>query len=62
MPVLAALRYHWQHEVPAIVISADNSEDVRGQVLESGNWFLAKPVKANALRTTMHRVLRKTTN
>jgi Na+/proline symporter/signal transduction histidine kinase/CheY-like chemotaxis protein len=60
LEVLEALRYHWQHEVPAIVISADNSEDVRGQVLETGNWFLAKPVKANALRTTMHRVLRQT--
>lgn len=57
--VLQALRYHWNKKIPAIVISADNSEDVRSEVLGQGYWFIAKPVVANALRMTMHKALRK---
>ncbi len=59
LDVLEALSYHWQQPLPAIVISADNSESLRGQVQEAGYQYLPKPVNPAALRTLMHRVLRR---
>ncbi len=59
LDVLEALRYHWQKPLPAVVISADNSEEVRLQVQEAGCLFLAKPVQPAALRTLMRRALRR---
>ena len=59
LDVLDALQYHWQQPLGAIIISADNSDEVRDQVLSSGHLYLPKPIVANSLRTTMHRVLRK---
>ncbi len=59
LDVLEALRYHWQQNLPAVVISADNSDEVRLQVQEAGCLFLAKPVQPAALRTLMRRALRR---
>ncbi|NHO67740.1 response regulator [Aestuariicella hydrocarbonica] len=59
LDVLEALRYHWQQPLPAVVISADNSDDVRDKVQQSGCLFLAKPVQPAALRTLMRRALRR---
>lgn len=59
LDVLEALRYHWQQTLPAVVISADNSDEVRLQVQEAGCLFLAKPVQPAALRTLMRRALRR---
>lgn len=59
LDVLDALQYHWQQPMGAIIISADNSDEVRDQVLSSGHLYLPKPIVANSLRTTMHRALRK---
>ncbi|MGH1372596.1 MAG: NahK/ErcS family hybrid sensor histidine kinase/response regulator [Cellvibrionaceae bacterium] len=59
LDVLEALRYHWQQNLPAVVISADNSDEVREQVQNAGCLFLAKPVQPAALRTLMRRALRR---
>jgi len=59
LDVLEALQYHWQQPLGAIIISADNSDEVRDQVSAAGHLYLPKPIVANALRTTMNRALRK---
>lgn len=59
LDVLEALRYHWQQPIPAVVISADNSDDVRQQVQDADCLFLPKPVQPTALRTLMRRALRR---
>ncbi|WP_439135154.1 PAS-domain containing protein, partial [Pseudomaricurvus sp.] len=59
LDVLEALRYHWQQPLPAVVISADNSDEMRDQVQQAGCLFLAKPVQPAALRTLMRRALRR---
>lgn len=59
LDVLEALRYHWQQTLPAVVISADNSDEIRDQVHQAGCLFLAKPVQPAALRTLMRRALRR---
>lgn len=59
LDVLDALQYHWQQPLGAIIISADNSDEVRDQVLTAGHLYLPKPIVANSLRTTMNRALRK---
>ena len=59
LDILEALQYHWQQPLAAIIISADNSDEVRDQVANAGYLYLPKPIVANALRTTMNRALRK---
>jgi signal transduction histidine kinase/ActR/RegA family two-component response regulator len=59
LDVLDALQYHWQLNLAAVIISADNSDEVRDQVREAGYLYLPKPIVANALRTTMNRAIRK---
>ncbi|NIB40233.1 response regulator [Pseudomaricurvus alkylphenolicus] len=59
LDVLEALGYHWQRKLPAVIISADNSDEVRGQVQQAGCLFLAKPVQPAALRALMRRALRR---
>lgn len=59
LDVLEALRYYWHKPLPAVVISADNSDEVRDQVQQAGCLFLAKPVQPAALRTLMRRALRR---
>lgn len=59
LDVLEALRYHWQQPLPAVVISADNSDEVREQVVQAGHLFLPKPVQPALLRTLMRRALRR---
>lgn len=59
LDVLEALRYHWQKPIPAVVISADNSDEVSGQVREAGYQFMAKPVQPVALRNLIRRSTRK---
>lgn len=59
LDVLEALQYHWQQPFGAIIISADNSDEVQDQVLNAGYLYLPKPIVANTLRTTMNKELRK---
>lgn len=51
--VLQALSYHWGQTLSAVVISADNSDELRHSVTEAGYRFLPKPVKPAALRGLM---------
>ncbi len=50
LDVLEALTYHWGQKLPAIIISADRSDDVSLAVQSAGYLFLPKPVKPSALR------------
>jgi signal transduction histidine kinase/CheY-like chemotaxis protein len=59
LDILEALQYHWQQRLAAVIISADNSDEVRDEVLTAGYLYLPKPIIANSLRTTMNRALRK---
>jgi Na+/proline symporter/signal transduction histidine kinase/CheY-like chemotaxis protein len=59
LDILEALQYHWQQPLAAVIISADNSDEVRDEVLAAGYLYLPKPIIANSLRTTMNRALRK---
>ena len=59
LDVLEALQYHWKQNIGAVIISADNSDEVRDEVLEAGHLYLPKPIVANSLRTSMNRALRR---
>jgi Na+/proline symporter/signal transduction histidine kinase len=50
---IAALRKHFEHEIPAIIITADPSQDVHKYVRGFGVAVLRKPLKAAALRAVM---------
>lgn len=56
LELLQALNYHWGQALPAIVISADNSDALREEVAAAGHRFLAKPVKPAALRGLMRKL------
>lgn len=56
LELLQALNYHWGCSLPAIVISADNSDALRAKVSAAGHFFLAKPVKPAALRGLMRKL------
>ncbi len=58
LDVLEALCYHWQRKIPAIIISADNSDELRKRIQEENYLYLSKPVQPIALRTLMRRALR----
>jgi Na+/proline symporter/signal transduction histidine kinase len=60
LELLQALNYHWHTSLPAVVISADSSTEIRAEVEASGYRFLTKPVKPAALRGLIRQlVLRK---
>ena len=44
LDVLEALQYHWEQKLGAIIISADNSDEVRDKVLAAGYLYLPKPI------------------
>ncbi|WP_317930308.1 PAS-domain containing protein [Halioxenophilus sp. WMMB6] len=58
LEVLQALSLHWEQPIKAVVISADNSESLRQEVIESGYRFMEKPVQPAALRVLMRQLLR----
>lgn len=60
LDVLEALQYHWNQSVPAIVISADDSDEIRDKVSESGFEFIPKPVKPVALRNRIKKMIANT--
>ncbi len=55
---LAAITESWG-PLPAIVISADNTETVRNQARDNGCHYLSKPVKPAALRSLVRRLTRQ---
>lgn len=56
---LDALCQHWNTDIPGILVSADISEPVRNSAAERGWFYLAKPVKAAALRNLIRRLARR---
>jgi Na+/proline symporter/signal transduction histidine kinase len=59
LDVLAALSLHWDNRLPAIVISANNSDELRQEVSAAGCLFLPKPVQPGALRASMRSLARR---
>lgn len=55
--VLAAVRRALGSEVAGVIITANNTEDVRQLAIDSGYRFLAKPVRPASLRALMNSVL-----
>lgn len=62
LDVIEALRLHWQTDISAIVISADNSDDIRQKVLDRNCLFMPKPVAPAALRNILRQQLNKKRN
>mgnify|MGYP001182219360 FL=1 len=56
LDVMAAVRAQAGLDVPGVVISADQSGDVKEQVLAAGYRFLGKPVKPATLRALLSRL------
>ncbi|MCW8883785.1 MAG: PAS-domain containing protein [Motiliproteus sp.] len=54
---LATLSECWEKPIPAIVITADRTDEVQEEVSESGAQILHKPMKPAALRAMMTTVL-----
>ena len=55
LDVIEALRLHWQIKIGAIVISADNSDEIRQKVSAGNCLFMAKPVAPAALRNMLRK-------
>jgi len=58
LDVVQALSYHWACPLPVIVISANNSDELRKRVKQSGYLFLPKPIQPGALRSALRRIKR----
>ncbi len=56
LDAIAAVRRTTKAEVPAVIISADNSPEMQRAVRNAGHAFLRKPVKAAALRALMYQL------
>lgn len=54
---LSRLEAHWSKPVPAIVITADRTDEVKQDIAEQGLQLLQKPMKPAALRAMMNTVL-----
>ncbi|CAA0109276.1 Sensory/regulatory protein RpfC [Zhongshania aliphaticivorans] len=59
LDLIQALNYRWDTCLPAVIISADNSPDVRAKVECAGYRFMSKPVKPAALRGVMRQLLQR---
>ncbi len=55
--VIEELREFADAIIPAIIVTADHTQDVREEILESGHALLHKPIKPAALRALMTRIL-----
>jgi Na+/proline symporter/signal transduction histidine kinase len=54
--VAQQLRAHWQADIPAILSSADRSEDTRKQAIDSHLHYLPKPIKPAALKRLLNQL------
>ncbi len=54
---LQALSHHWEQPVPAIVITADRSDEVQEEIASFGAQLLRKPMRPAALRAMMTTLL-----
>ena len=57
--VIEALDNVWEDVVPAILMTADHSEDIKQQAAERGYYFLQKPITAESLFTALRNVMGK---
>jgi CheY-like chemotaxis protein len=57
LEVISALRAEAGERIPAIILTADHSEEVTASVLRAGHTILRKPVRPAALRALINRVL-----
>ena len=55
--VIDELREFAETSIPAIIVTADHTQDVREVILESGHALLHKPLKPVQLRSAIHQVL-----
>lgn len=55
--VIAQLRAHFRHSIPAVMISADRGDALKAQLLASGTPLLNKPVKPAQLRALLRTML-----
>lgn len=58
---IATVRAYCQHEIPAMLITGDTSEDRLREANASGLYLLHKPVAPSRLRSVMHQLLRPLT-
>jgi Na+/proline symporter/signal transduction histidine kinase/CheY-like chemotaxis protein len=56
--LIDALRLRWDAQLPALIISADDSEPLKQELMEKNIKYLSKPVPAAALRGTMRSLVR----
>jgi CheY-like chemotaxis protein len=56
LQAIATVREVLHSQVPAIIITADNSPEMQRDVRACGHALLRKPVKAAALRALMHQL------
>lgn len=54
---LEALYKHWATEVPAVVITADRTDEVKEEIERFGAQLLTKPIKPAALRAMINKVI-----
>ncbi|MDN3640044.1 PAS-domain containing protein [Simiduia curdlanivorans] len=59
LDLLQALCLHWHTDLAGLIISADNSDDIRAKVNEAGFSLLTKPVQPAALRAAMRNLMKK---
>ena len=55
--VIEALRRSAGDELPAIILTADHTEEVAAIVRDAGHGLLHKPIKPAALRAMINRIL-----
>jgi CheY-like chemotaxis protein len=55
--VIDELRDFAETKIPAIIVTADHTQDVREEIRDSGHALLHKPIKPAALRALMSRIL-----
>ena len=51
------MREFAETKIPAIIVTADHTQDVREEIRNSGHALLHKPIKPAALRALMSRIL-----
>lgn len=54
---LCALYEHWQSEIPALVITADRTDEVKEEIGNFGAHLLTKPIKPAALRAMINKLI-----
>ncbi|SIS46891.1 NahK/ErcS family hybrid sensor histidine kinase/response regulator [Neptunomonas antarctica] len=54
---LSALYQTWEKEIPALIITADRTDEVKNKIEQSGAQLLTKPIKPAALRAMINKLI-----